>query len=126
MLHAPPSRIEQMAPLPSRIASGARWLFGARPVGANGPWRGMRTTFLWRGSRMHSTRCGVAAFQQAMAYSADGLQTSMFLLTAPGDGSAKLQLTWPDGSAVTVNPALWCPADVTGRTTTFTVGAGEA
>jgi hypothetical protein len=47
----------------------------------------------------------------------------MFGLTAPGDGSRKLQSTDPLGSPVTVKPARTWPVDVTGRTTTLTVGA---
>jgi hypothetical protein len=74
---------------------------------------------------MQSTRCGVADFQQATAYSYDGLQNSMFRFTAPGDASGKLQSTDPPSSRVTVNPARGSPAEVTGRTTTLTVASVE-
>jgi hypothetical protein len=51
---------------------------------------------------MHSTRWADAAFQHATACSNDGLQNSMFRLTAPGDGFAKLQSTLPLRSACTL------------------------
>ena len=91
----------QYAPLPSTMDNGARSLAGARPVGAKGPNRWMRANWRTRGLRMHSTLCAAAAFQHATAYAAEGLQNSMLGLTAPGDGSGKLQSTPPLGSGIT-------------------------
>jgi hypothetical protein len=48
---------------------------------------------------MHSARCATAEFQHAIAYSDDGLQASILLLTAPGEENLLLQSTDPVGSA---------------------------
>ena len=65
--------------------------------------------------------CAAAAFQQANAPAAVGLQFSMFGLTAPGDGSAKLQSTLPV-TPTTVKLGRAKPAAFTGRMTVIWVG----
>lgn len=53
---------------------------------------------------MQSERCAVADFQQAMAYAADGLHSSMLRSTAPGDANREPQSIEASCWAVTWNP----------------------
>src|SRR5690242_10881604 len=82
---APPSRIEQVSPSDSTSESGD--VERGALACANAPLYGILASVCERALRRHRARPGVADFQHATAYSADGAHSRMFALTAPGDGS---------------------------------------